>query len=159
MLVSGLALIGLVYLIESDAETLRAQARELAFKKAQAEEQFETSRLLEQTADERNSLREYILTEGTVIDFISTLESIAAEQGLSFSTQAITPEVTKDALFDNLTMGFAFSGPKENVSYLVKVLESVPFRSQIDAVTLREEDDGVWTATVKLFVIILEYED
>lgn len=154
-----LMVFGLVYVIESDAEQLRTKAAELAFQKAQAEEQFETTRLLEDTQEERNRLADFVLTEQTIIDFISEIETIATSQQLDFDTQTIAPKKTKHPTFDDLTISFGFSGAEDNVWYMIKLFESLPYHSHIQDIDLSQNSEGNWSVRLLIHITILEYEE
>lgn len=153
-----LATLGLVYVVESDANTLRTQSQELAFQKAQAEEQFETTRLLESTTQERAELADFVLSEATIIDFISQIETLAQTLGLEFDTENIVPVETKEPSFDDLTIDFLFRGPKENALFMLQALESLPYHSYVNDVIVREEINGAWTVNTSIHITILEHE-
>ena len=157
MLVSAGAIMGLIYIVEGNAIELGDRVRAIAYNKAQQEERYETERLLEETKEEREALSNFVLTEGSVIDFITNIEAVASAQGLEFDTQAISPESTKDETFDELSMSFNFSGQKSAVEYMISVLETVPHHSYIRDISLKQSEDRLkWTVRLTLVVTILE---
>jgi len=153
------ALLGLGYFIETGATNLTATAQQIAYQQAQAGERFETSRIVEETVSERNELESYVLTEATVIDFISELEDTAARLGLMFSTQTISPEETKDPDFDLVRMDVAFSGPAGTVKRMIRLIETMPYASEVQTVSVGVDAGDVWRAEVVLELDILEYEE
>lgn len=153
---AALVVLGLAYVVETDAELLRTQSKELAFQKAQAEEQFETTRLLESTTEERARLRDFVLTESTIIDFISSIETLAESLNLSFDTENITPVETKHQTFNDLTIDVSFRGQRENVQLMLRALESLPYHSWVNDMILREEITGEWTISTSIHITILE---
>lgn len=157
-LVSGLSLFGLSYVIQTDAEQLRATTKELAYEEAMSEERFESGRLFEETEMERSELESYILSEDKIIDFVNNLESLARLYQLEFITQTISPEKLKDPTFDNLTLDLSFSGRKENVDFMISVLETQPYLSHIKSLALRNNGDN-WNAILSLEVTIFDYEE
>ncbi len=159
MLLGTLSLVGLVYVIEGNAIKLRERVGAIAYQKAQAEERYETERLLEETKEERTALSSFVLTEGSVIDFITNIETIASSLGLEFNTKTITPEETKDKNFDELSMQFSFSGPNSSVEKLMAVFEIIPHHSYIRDLNVRQSEGGnLWTVDMTLVVTIIEHD-
>lgn len=159
MIFGALVLLGLVYVIEGNAVTLREQVSAIAYTKAQQQERYETERLLDETKEERERLAQFVLTEGSVIDFITNIEALAQSLQLSFNTQTITPEKTKDTNFDELSMNFDFSGSKPVVEYMISILETTPHHSYIRDLTVRQSEGGaVWNVNLVLVVTIATYD-
>lgn len=159
MLLGAAAFIGLVYVIEKNAIELRDRVSAIAYSKAQQEERYETQRVLEETKEERAQLSQFVLTENSVVDFITGLETQANALGLEFNTQAITPEETKDPLFDELSMKFNFSGSQVMVERMIAILETIPHLSYIRDISIRQNANGsVWETNVVLVVTILTYD-
>lgn len=158
--ISGaLTLVGLVYLIEGNAIKLQERVGAIAYQKAQEEERYETERLLEETKEERDALSSFVLTEGSVIDFITNIESIAGSLGLDFNTKSITPEETKKKNFDELSTQLSFSGSKPAVEKLVVVFETIPYHSYIRDLNVRQSEGGrLWTVDMTLVVTIFEHD-
>jgi hypothetical protein len=153
--IAGGSLAALVYFIDTDARALAEQSAALAQREAEEKERLDTVRLLEDTLEERTQLKAHVLTESSIITFITNIESIAAEQALEFTTQTITPVVTPDPLFDQLTLEFAFSGPEEQVTFLLELLEKLPYHSTIQTVSVRQLGPDQWSANVSLVVTTL----
>lgn len=159
MLAGALSLVGLVYVIEDNAVNLRERVIALAYEKAQEEERYETERLMEDTKTEREALSYFVLTEESVIDFITNIEAIASSLQLDFKTQTISPEETKDKNFDELSMKFIFSGPKLSVEKMISVFETIPHHSYIRDLSIRQsENDSLWSAEILLVVTIVEHD-
>lgn len=154
-LVSGSTLAFLVYRIEHDAGELQQKAAALALREAQEKERLDTVRLLEDTLDERTELKSYILTEEGIINFLTDLEATAENQQLDFITQSITPLDTPDPLFDQVSINLAFTGDQEDVSFLLKLLETLPYLSSLESVAVRQgAGEGRWSANVTLLMTI-----
>ena len=158
LVVAVLSVFGLIYVIESDAEALKTQAREIAFREAEAEEQFETTRLLEETIDERAQLQEFVLTEATIIDFITEIEAIAADLSLTFDTQRITAQEVKHGSFEGLTIDMTFNGPRARAATLLTLLEELPYHSHLENVAVTQSAGGEWNVNLTLFVTILQHD-
>lgn len=154
-LVAGSSLTALVYIIDKDANALAEQSAALALREAEEKERLDTARLLEDTLEERTELKTHVLTESSIITFITDLETIAAQQALEFTTQTITPAVTPDPLFDQLTIEFSFTGKQEQVVFLLELLESLPYHSTIQTVSVREINPEQSSANVSLVVTTL----
>ncbi len=159
MSLGALSLTGLIYVIEDNAVTLRDRVSAIAYEKAQEKERYETERLLEETKDERAELSSIVLTEESVIDFITSIENIAGSSGLNFKTQTITPEATKDKNFDELSIKFNFSGSRSSVEYMMSVFETVPYHSYIRELSIRQsEAENIWTVEMVLVVTIIQHD-
>lgn len=154
-LVAGGSLAALVYVIDADATALAEQSAALAVREAEEKERLDTVRLLEDTLEERTELKKHVLTESGIISFITDLETIAAQQALEFTTQTITPVVTPDPLFDQLTIEFSFTGKQEQVVFLLELLETLPYHSTMQAVSIREISPEQSSANVSLVVTTL----
>lgn len=148
------ALLFLVYRIDHDALLLEEKSTALALREAQEQERLNTVRLLEDTSDERTKLASYILTEEEIIDFINNFEQTAKQQQLDFVTQTITPVETPDPLFNEIAITMAFTGDKEDVMFLLQLLETLPYLSSLESVAVRQSNsDGRWSANVALTMI------
>jgi len=159
MIAGSLSLVGLIYVIEDNAVSLRERVSALAYEKAKEEERYETERLMEETKTEREALSYFVLTEESVIDFITNIEAIASSLQLDFRTETISPEETKDKNFDELSMKFIFSGPKMSVEKMISVFETIPHHSYIRDLSLRQsENDTIWSAEIFLVVTIVEHD-
>lgn len=159
MVLGALSVVGLIYVIENNAVKLRDRVQAIATDKAQEEERYETERLLEETQDERAALSYFVLTEGSVINFITDIEKIAASLGLEFNTQTITPEETKDKNFDELSMKFSFSGTQSSVEKMISVFETIPHHSYIRELNLRQNENGAqWSVDMTLVVTIATHD-
>jgi hypothetical protein len=152
------AVIGLAAMVRSGAVTLAATAREIAYQQARADERFEISRVVEETAAERSELANYVLTEAKVIDFISEFERIAAARGLQFSTLMINPEKTKDPNFDFITMEVSFSGTSDAVMGMTALMETIPYQSEVVSLKMANAEGVSWTANLTLKLTVREYE-
>jgi Tfp pilus assembly protein PilO len=151
------ALLGLIYLIEENSIELKERVHLISLNKAQQEERYEVERLLSETKEERENLLNFVLTEDTVIDFITNLEKLASSYGIEFNTKTISPEKTKDEMFDDLNLNFSFSGPKDDIAFLISVLETVPNHAYIKDLSVRQSEEGnTWSVNMTLVVTILE---
>jgi voltage-gated potassium channel Kch len=154
-LIAGGSLAALVYVIDTDANALAEQSAALALREAEEKERLDTVRLLDDTFEERTELKKHVLTESGIITFITDLETIAKQQALEFTTQTITPIVTPDPLFDQLAIEFIFTGRPEQVTFLLELLETLPYHSTIQTVSVRQASPERSSANVSLVVTTL----
>lgn len=158
MLGSVVLVVGLTFFVRSEAQTLNRYVRDIAYAEATESTRYDTTRLLEETAEERAELAAYVLTEDSVIDFITEIERSAAARGLDFSTESIEPIKTKDEFFDQISLQFSFSGtPAAAIEQLAQI-ETIPYHCRIKTVAVQHTLEGEMKVKVILLVSIREYE-
>ncbi|MCF7857631.1 MAG: type 4a pilus biogenesis protein PilO [Candidatus Pacebacteria bacterium] len=112
------------------------------------------TRSLEDSQHERESLTTRILKEEDVIDFLTSIESIGKDKGVSFKTNSLTVQKINDT-FESLVVDIGVRGQYASVLYVLKILEHIPYQSSIGSVQIHKEEGGeypVWSGTIKLNV-------
>ncbi len=125
----------------------RAQAQEAASARAQA--------LSDKTTDLRAQLLSFMLTEEKTGDFLTSVETVGRNSGVSLSTDAL--EVKKqEGLFDTLSVRFSLSGTEGGVLKMLEQLENIPYHSTIQAITIATTKETGARATVEMQVTLLK---
>ena len=115
------------------------------------------SDLIKNTENERSLLKTFILTEEQTSTFLTDLEKIAQAQGVVLTTNSL--DVTRQSgLFDILTIKFAIEGQDSNVQRMSTILETLPYHSQVVALTFSKTDGAITKGTIDLKVTLRKYE-
>ncbi len=94
------------------------------------------------TKEDREALQQFIITDDQVTDFLGLVESSARSQGLSISTKSVTvAPLSEDTSFDSLSLTLEVAGPFLRVSTFLSLLETLPFQTRIDSVSLERTSD------------------
>lgn len=118
--------------------------------------QGRTNALMEQELRDRVRLRSLVLaSENDTISFLAYADTIAAETGVRIITSELKTEKTPEAGFDELSATFSLQGERAAVERVLKIFESLPYRSRIERLTLTRDVDGS-SATVAVRVSTLE---
>lgn len=141
-----------------DAAKLKTTVEEVAFKQAEDKGTIEVSKLFTDTEEERNKLKQYVLTEDTLIDFVSQLEATAGKMGLDFMTQGILPKTgKKNSRFSSVSINVGFSGDREQVMSMLKVIETLPYHGEVSQVSVMSRGN-TWETSVLMELTIIAYD-
>lgn len=132
---------GFQYLLIQHENDLILQEKKVLEAKQQESRLSSMERLIEETASERAELAELILTEEDVVDFLSLIETLGKEQGVIFKTESLKPLEGKTQ-FDELELDLSVSGDEKQVRNMLRVLESLPYKSSIERVSFSREGGG-----------------
>jgi UDP-glucose 6-dehydrogenase len=112
----------------------------------------------EESTTERRAIETYFLSQSSAsIDFLNQIEQLAPRAGVDLVTESLKEASDKKTKQKWVEAEFSFSGSRKNVDQFIEVLETVPFRSQVTAVSLSSQAN-VWDAKVSMRVDILNYE-
>lgn len=81
----------------------------------------------------------YFIARDGVVSFIEELESLGKETGVILSIGSVSAEAdpkVKDDFKETLRIRLEASGSWENLFYFLSILESLPYRAQIEQMTL-----------------------
>ncbi len=150
--VSGGVFGGAFWYVAKQGDVLQERAQAVADNATQAQTYQALERLLEESVDERNQLQTYILNESATIDFLSDIETIAAQSGVVITTDTLT--VTEATNFDTLLVQFTLEGETSDVAAVIQILETLPYKSHVDSLTIatRPDEEPPVTAVVQLAV-------
>lgn len=81
-----------------------------------------------------------LLSEADATSFLSLVEGTAAAAGVEVRTVELTEEKISDPDFKELAATFSFRGSHQAVERVIKLLESLPYRSRVERLTLTRGD-------------------
>lgn len=111
------------------------------------------------TADrlEKDKLRSTVLaSEGEAVNFLSLVDNLSAETGVTIATTNLKVEKTKEVGFEELAATFLLRGEREAVEGLLEIFELLPYRSHIVSASLSRNTDGSAEASLSLVVSVKE---
>ncbi len=109
---------------------------------------------------DREELLSYFLTEDKVVNFLTTIEEIAMEQGVDLITSSLKVENT-DNYIDYLKISFEVKGARSRIYTLLGILEKLPYNSLVSSILLyndSETDIKVMGGNIQLTVSFLQYD-
>lgn len=138
--------------LENQVETLAAQ-------RAQESNYIRLQRLTEDTVSERARLSAYFLErEGDSIDFLSYVERLAPEAGVSLQTNDLE-SVTDSSGQRWIDVSFSISGSEQRIITFIEILENLPYVARMDSLDLTARSQTQWQAQVGMRVMVLAYEE
>jgi len=148
-----------VYLISAEGaklETTKTQISEHAAKEIAYTRMVD---LLESTKEDRATLQQFFITENDTISFLATIEDAAKKNSIELKTNelAVIPGTTKDSITTPpaLAISFSFAGSEVSVKKFLRLLESIPYHTEIPKVTLAGSGSGEeWTGSAQLRLTI-----
>jgi len=140
----------------TESNRLYSRSQLVANHLAQRQAQFELTQILDATTLKREALRNYILTEVGVIDFLSNIEADATKIGVKLKTDSLKPTTGK--VYDILTVQFTIVGTKTAVNTMLQALETLPYQSHINRLSITTGDgiETVTTGVVELVISLLK---
>lgn len=121
-----------------------------------SKEEIRLNTLLEETEAERQNLNRFVLAdESAAVDFLSEIDLVARQLGLSVETSNLHVLETKEAGFDELITDFIFTGSESAVLTMLSYLESLSYSSSVNSVQLMRSG-GVTILNVSLDLSIRE---
>lgn len=143
------------YQQEKNGEAIRASWASL---KAWEELQNSASagRADEDAADERRLQSLVISAEGETVEFLAFIDELSAKSGALITATGLKVEKTPEARFDNLSATFSIQGERSTVERLIRVFESLPYRSHVTSLSLTRNADRTAAANLSLIVSVRE---
>lgn len=156
LLFSGALLVyaGFTVLLVKHKETLRAEHAAIADSKMQKESLAALEGIVRDSAEERETLHGYILEDEHVIDLLSLIETVAAEQGATLKTNTLT-KTPIDVTFEELRLTVLVEGQFDRIMAVLMLLETLPQQSMIKGVTLIKSEQGdemSWSGVIDISV-------
>lgn len=112
-------------------------------------------KLAKETEVDREELSAYILSEDEVIDFLSLIEKVGIDAGVSVTTRAIA--VTKDEsapAYETVSIDLELEGASDKIRHVIDLYEHLPYQSRIEKISLDRAggEDDMWRSSVLLSV-------
>jgi Tfp pilus assembly protein PilO len=144
--------------ILTESERLSEQVVAIAIDQSQQTAFTRLKKLVKETESERTQLRSYYITsQSDSIDFLNYIEQLAVDRGLGLET--VSPkEVEKENGQSYLSVGYVITGSLTQVENFIKLLENIPYVSELVSVKLQNQSGTLWRADVVIDVMVLKYE-
>jgi hypothetical protein len=158
-----IVLVGLFFILKyiyTQGEEVLHQAEEVANYAAREQSYRDLSQLVEETKGDRDTLLGHILTEDNTIEFLSTIEQIALEQGIELTTNTLKV-IQGEGLFDTLAISFEVEGAKPRVYAVLQILETLPQHALVSKISLQTPVDAqaeTVRGTIELTASLLQYD-
>ena len=149
--------IGVLYFTRAQGVKLEEQMEVVNTKRILENTYNDLVQTLKATEVEHKELAGYFLTETQTIQFLSEIESIARNLGLSIVTDSLEVQPLPKENFETILLRLRVQGDKETLLGFIKILENVPYFSHVKELELQQQA-GVWSANVKLMVGLQAYD-
>jgi len=130
-------------------------ARNEAYHLSQNLDQMQS--LVERTATNRDTLAAYRLSIKDPTAFLQLAEDVALELGVVLDVESLALESYGEDDAQRVRAVFEVLGSWEQVFYLMRLLERIPYAAAIDHVALKETEDlelgVVWKGQVRMWVV------
>jgi len=147
-------LVGMFYVISVAENDLILKQTEIANVRVHEQELNSLVRLVDESNLEREKLSSYLLQEEDVIDFLSLIESLAKDQGVSLDISGLN--VTElNADFEQLSLAVDVKGSRDSVLRILTILETLPYQtlvSSVDIISSGESGTNGWSGKFILIV-------
>jgi hypothetical protein len=144
-----------VYEISDKGNLLREQVAVLVAEQAQENSYYRLQRVFEDTKDTRAHLDTYFLKQSSEsINFLNQVETIAPQAGVELKTENLEEFTDKKSGAKWIDVKFSFSGTQENVERFVRILERLPYFSQITSMSLKSRDVDDWQANITMRIFL-----
>jgi Tfp pilus assembly protein PilO len=149
-----------VYFINAANQQLVDQITTLEKNRAQESTMRQLQRIAEESESDRVTLDErFLASEGESIEFLNLVETLARDAGLQIETENLQTTDGDDANSTVLTASFTFTGAYQTVTGFIEVLENLPYLATISTVSLTNENQSQWEASVTMRINIQDYEN
>jgi hypothetical protein len=150
----------MVFRVVGQGDRLVAQIIALEEQRAQEVEYRNLQHIANDSAADRAALQEYFLAqESESIDFLNQVETLAPNVGVALKTtklELVTDKATKHAWIE---VAFEFSGTRDHVQTFIELLETLPYVSRLESVTMNARSRSDWQASVTMKVQVLSYDE
>lgn len=145
------------YVFRDNADELVNAVELVATKEAEEQGKIRVSNLFLESQEERRELKQFVLTEDRLIDFVSEIEMIAGQQQVVFETKRIDDISKKGEKFGEYLLDVEFAGEQIAVRKMIEIFENLPYHGSVQAVTLMEQG-GEWRALITLHLTVVSYD-
>jgi hypothetical protein len=156
LVVAASALGWVAYRVEVNGQELKDRVDAIADKNAKVKTYTEFSKLIEETETERSLLASHVLAEDNTSSFLTEIETLAANVGVTLFTRSLQVSDKKKSSFDDLVIVFDVTGPEVLVKNLLTILETLPYHSQVSSLTFTRGESGVIEGTIEVKVSLLQ---
>lgn len=148
------SLVVFVYAIEDKKNELLEKSQEEAKQEFHRKSLTTLTEALNTSKDEREFLLARILKEEDVIEFLTLVETIGKEQGVSLTTNSLTVQPINNS-FETLVVNVSVEGVYPAIMHTLKLFEHLPYQVTLTTVRLEkinEGTEGVWRSLYEIRV-------
>ncbi len=164
-------LCGMWYMVARVDARYREELHTHATQRAVEERVKSVNKFLAETAQDRDALTQYMLTEDSVAVFLSRIEGLAKSLGMKAETKSLavkpiidisipkdkkSPAGKESETFEYLTLEVRTAGSFPAVMKMLSLLELLPYQTQVRSVAIEHvgeiETTDMWQGTYQLYV-------
>lgn len=159
--VASIAVFGfMVFRVSEQGDRLVAQIRALEEQRAQEAAHRNLQRIATESQADRDQLKAYFLAkESESIDFLNQVETLAPQVDVALKTTNLQLTTEKDTKRGWIEVTFEFSGTRKSVQNFVQILETLPYVSRLNSVTMEARSRTDWQASVTMQIQVLSYDE
>jgi hypothetical protein len=143
LLASLLAYGGLWYLLESKRVTVETRATQRASSSSRQLELATLKATLVDTAEDRARLREIIVADDRLTEFLALVEGGARAQGLVAETRSVDI-VDPQGPFEELRVVLEADGSYDSLRDLILLFETMPFHIDMETIAFDRDQGATW---------------
>jgi Tfp pilus assembly protein PilO len=149
-----------LYTIEAANSRLTEQITALETNRAQEVMFQQMQRIADESEDNRMVLdAAFLAGEGESIDFLNTVETLARDVGLSFTTENLRKATDEDTGVEKLVVGFSYTGDYQTVTDFLATLENLSYIGAVTSFELSQGLLGDWSMETTMEVNLYDYEN
>jgi len=153
-LVGLVVLVGTIYMTEQNKKKFAAVRTQNA--EAEAAKQLATT--IEQTLSvserDRKIIDTFFISERETINFITRVEVLAEQFGVTLETTQLSVTPPKDAESSTLKIGFITKGTYSAVARMLAALETLPYHLTIPTIAIKNSVGSEWEGSIVLHVTL-----
>lgn len=132
-------------LASTSAEGTQALAREDFTRAAET--------TLANLADQRRTFSAYVASDANFVSVINLIEAAGRREKADTTIGSVSVVTGGGTYNDLVTVSLSAEGPFTNVAAFLASLETLPFASRVDEISMQASGDKTWFATARLTVI------
>lgn len=151
---SAILLFAFAYEIENKKSELYVKSQEEAKQELHKKSLTTLTEALDISKEEREFLLSRILKEEDVIEFLTLVETVGKEQGVSLTTNSLTVQPINSS-FETLVVNISVEGAYPAIVHTLKLFERLPYQVTISTVRLEKMGDGngsLWRSAYEIRV-------
>lgn len=146
-----------LYRISSSGQALTQRVDTIADRNARTRVYKDLSSVVNNSAQERQELSSYILTEDQTSSFLTNIESIGSAQGVHITTNSLHVVQQDKAFVNQLVVQFSVNGKEAAVKKMLTIFETLPYHSEVSSFSFTRTDTGMVNSTVELTISLLKH--
>jgi hypothetical protein len=141
--------------VDKQGNKLAEYTTALSEKNAQEAAFIRVSRLVDETEAERATLSgAFFADESDSVSFLGEIETFASAIGLTLKTDGLDKITLPDSKQEAITMTFVYSGSHDEVMNFTRLLETIPYHSQVESLRINRDVSGSWEGNLTLIITI-----